>query len=418
MPAGTTALNISGTELRRRLAEGPRSPEWFTFPDVADELRRTHPPRQRAGLHRVLHRPLRRGQVHHRQRPASSKFLELGGRPVTLLDGDIVRKHLSSELGFSKAHRDLNIMRIGFVASEITKNGGIAALRPHRALRRRAQGRARAWSSPTAGSCWCTCPRRSRCASERDRKGMYAKARAGILKEFTGISDPYEAAGGRRGRDRHQRTSPRRRRRDAVFATSRRKASSPGRCRPARRAGPRLADDCPPSSRRIGAALERCRGGPARTSAAGECGRGRSRAGAGPVTEADRAVDARAARPAAPGRRGLALRGEQGRPEPAGPAPGLGRGPPRRHQGVRGGRAGVVRLHRPRRGRPRRGGRRRQPRHRRGVPGRRRRRRHRTTAGPRASASAPGARGRGRAGQPQRGRAGATGSATAGAPSR
>ena len=120
-----------------------------------------------------------------------TKLLEMGGRPVTLLDGDIVRKNLSSELGFSKEHRDINIRRIGFVASEITKNGGIAICAPiapydvvrkeNRALIERVGGFILAFVSTPLGVC-----------EQRDRKGLYAKARAGIIPQFTGISDPYE----------------------------------------------------------------------------------------------------------------------------------------------------------------------------------------------------------------------------------
>ena len=119
------------------------------------------------------------------------KLLELGGRPVTLLDGDLVRKHLSSELGFSKEHRDINIRRIGFVASEITKNGGIAICAPiapydnirkeNRALIEKGGGYILVHVSTPLEVC-----------EQRDRKGLYAKARVGIVKEFTGISDPYE----------------------------------------------------------------------------------------------------------------------------------------------------------------------------------------------------------------------------------
>jgi sulfate adenylyltransferase len=119
------------------------------------------------------------------------KLLELGGRPVTLLDGDLVRRHLSSELGFSREHRDINIRRIGFVASEITKNGGIALcapIAPYGATRRDV----RALIEPGGGFVlvWVSTP--IDVCEARDRKGLYAKARAGIVKEFTGISDPYE----------------------------------------------------------------------------------------------------------------------------------------------------------------------------------------------------------------------------------
>jgi sulfate adenylyltransferase len=120
-----------------------------------------------------------------------TKFLEIGGRPVTILDGDLVRKHLSSELGFSKEHRDINIRRIGYVASEITKNGGIAIcapIAPYDATRKAV----RAMVEPGGGFILVHIATSIDVCEQRDRKGLYAKARAGIVKEFTGISDPYE----------------------------------------------------------------------------------------------------------------------------------------------------------------------------------------------------------------------------------
>jgi len=120
-----------------------------------------------------------------------TKFLETGGRPVTLLDGDLVRKHLSSELGFSKEHRDINIRRIGYVASEITKNGGIAIcapIAPYDAVRKQV----RSMVEPLGGFILVHVSTPLETCEQRDRKGLYAKARAGIVKEFTGISDPYE----------------------------------------------------------------------------------------------------------------------------------------------------------------------------------------------------------------------------------
>ena len=120
------------------------------------------------------------------------RLLQLGERRVSLLDGDIVRKHLSSELGFSKEHRDLNIRRIGYVASEITKHGGIAIcapIAPYDSVRQEVRRMVEAhghfilvYVSTPLEIC-----------EQRDRKGLYAKARAGILQQFTGISDPYEA---------------------------------------------------------------------------------------------------------------------------------------------------------------------------------------------------------------------------------
>ena len=191
VPAGTRTLNISGTELRRRLAEGREIPVWFTFPEVADELRRTHPPRQEQGFTVFLTGLSGAGK----STIASAllvKFMETGGRPVTLLDGDIVRKNLSSELNFSKEHRDINIRRIGFVAAEITKNGGIAIcapIAPYDAVRKEV----REMVEPGGGFVLVHVATPIEVCEQRDRKGLYAKARAGIIKEFTGISDPYEA---------------------------------------------------------------------------------------------------------------------------------------------------------------------------------------------------------------------------------
>jgi sulfate adenylyltransferase len=119
------------------------------------------------------------------------KLMEMGGRPVSMLDGDVVRKHLSSELGFTKEHRDLNIQRIGYVASEITKNGGIAIcapIAPYAQTRRTV----REMIQPYGGFIEIHVATAIEICEERDRKGLYAKARAGIIKEFTGISDPYE----------------------------------------------------------------------------------------------------------------------------------------------------------------------------------------------------------------------------------
>ena len=119
------------------------------------------------------------------------KLLEDGTRPVTLLDGDIVRKNLSSELTFSKEHRDLNIQRIGFVASEITKNRGIAIcapIAPYAQTRRRV----REMISAVGGFIEVFVATPLEVCEARDRKGLSAKARAGLIKGFTGIDDPYE----------------------------------------------------------------------------------------------------------------------------------------------------------------------------------------------------------------------------------
>jgi sulfate adenylyltransferase len=191
VPEGKKSVDISGTELRRRLAEGSEIPRWFTFPEVAEELRKTHPPRYRQGF-TVFFTGLSGSGKSTIAKALLARFLEEGGRPVTLLDGDIVRKNLSSELGFSKEHRDLNIKRIGFVASEITKNGGIAIcapIAPYDNVRKEVRN----MISPFGGFILVHISTPLDVCEKRDRKGLYAKARAGIIKEFTGISDPYEA---------------------------------------------------------------------------------------------------------------------------------------------------------------------------------------------------------------------------------
>jgi len=187
---GARTLNISGTELRQRLNEGREIPSWFTYPEVVKELRRSFPPRHKQGV-TIFFTGLSGSGKSTIANVLLTKFLETGGRPVTILDGDLVRKHLSSELGFSKEHRDINIRRIGYVASEITKNGGIAIcapIAPYDSVRKQV----RAMVEPVGGFILVHVATPVETCEQRDRKGLYAKARAGIIKEFTGISDPYE----------------------------------------------------------------------------------------------------------------------------------------------------------------------------------------------------------------------------------
>ena len=187
---GATVLNISGTELRRRLNEGLEIPEWFSFPQVVEELRKTRPARAKQGF-TVFFTGFSGSGKSTIANALMVKLMEMGGRPVTLLDGDIVRKNLSSELGFSKEHRDLNIRRIGYVASEITKNGGLAICAPiapyattRRAVREDIEQYG-AFIEVHVATSIEECER-------RDRKGLYKLAREGKIKEFTGISDPYD----------------------------------------------------------------------------------------------------------------------------------------------------------------------------------------------------------------------------------
>lgn len=180
---------ISSTELKRRLEQDLPIPEWFSYPEVVAELRRAFPPRSKQGF-TVFLSGLSGSGKSTLAKVLMVKFMEMRIRPVTLLDGDIVRKNLSSELNFSKEHRNLNITRIGFVASEITKNGGIAICAPiapyeesrkaNRELISRYGGYIEVHVSTPIEVC-----------EQRDRKGLYAKARAGKVKGVTGVSDPY-----------------------------------------------------------------------------------------------------------------------------------------------------------------------------------------------------------------------------------
>ena len=126
---GETPMTISGTELRRRLRAGIDIPDWLSFPEVLEELSRSSPPRHRQGFV-VFFTGLPSSGKSTIANALLAKLNEDGTRPVTILDGDVVRRHLSSELGFSREHRDLNVLRIGYVASLIAKSGGIAICAP------------------------------------------------------------------------------------------------------------------------------------------------------------------------------------------------------------------------------------------------------------------------------------------------
>ncbi len=181
---------LSGTRLRELLRSGFEIPDWYTFPEVVEELKKAYPPRERQGF-TVFLTGLSGSGKSTIARVLLSRFLEMGDRPVTLLDGDIVRRHLSSELGFSKEHRDINVRRIGFVASEITKNRGIAIcapIAPYSFSRRQI----REMIEQYGGFIEIHVATPLEVCEQRDRKGIYAKARAGLIKGFTGVDDPYE----------------------------------------------------------------------------------------------------------------------------------------------------------------------------------------------------------------------------------
>jgi sulfate adenylyltransferase len=187
---GKTALSISGTQLRKFLREGTEIPAWFSFPEVIAELRKVYPPRPKQGFTLFLTGLSGAGKSTIAN-AIGVKLMEIQERPVTLLDGDIIRTHLTSELGFSKDHRSLNVRRVGFVASEITKNGGVALcamIAPYEADRQ--YNRNLINSNGNYIEIFVSTPLEA--CEERDIKGLYALAREGKLKGFTGIDDPYE----------------------------------------------------------------------------------------------------------------------------------------------------------------------------------------------------------------------------------
>ncbi|MCD6262471.1 MAG: bifunctional sulfate adenylyltransferase/adenylylsulfate kinase [Deltaproteobacteria bacterium] len=184
-------LTISGSDIRERIRTGRRIPEWASFPEVIEEISRTYPGPKKQGF-TIFFTGLSGSGKSTLAKVLYSRFMEIGTRPVTLLDGDIVRQNLSKELNFSKEHRDLNILRIGFVASEITKNRGIAIcapIAPYAATR----ARVRRMIENYGGFIEVHVATPIEECERRDRKGMYAKARAGLIKGFTGVDDPYEA---------------------------------------------------------------------------------------------------------------------------------------------------------------------------------------------------------------------------------
>lgn len=190
VPAGVKTLDISGTELRRRLKVGAPIPEWFSYPEVVKVLRESNPPRATQGFTIFLTGYQNSGK------DAIARALQVtlnqqGGRSVTLLLGENVRSELSSELGFTREDRDKNISRIAFVAAELTKAQAAviaAPIAPFDAARKEARETIQKYGSfflvHVATSLeYC---------EKTDKRGVYAKARSGEIKNFTGVSDPYE----------------------------------------------------------------------------------------------------------------------------------------------------------------------------------------------------------------------------------
>lgn len=190
VPAGTTQYAISGTQVREEyLAKGKLLPEWFTRPETAEVLTQMYPPRHKRGFCIWLTGLSAAGKS-TTARVLTSALLEQG-RPVTILDGDVVRTHLSKGLGFTRDDRNTNILRIGFVASEIIRHNGIAicaTVSPYRDARNEAR---KIIGDDSFIEIYVDTP--IEICEERDDKGLYARARRGEIKGFTGIDDPYEA---------------------------------------------------------------------------------------------------------------------------------------------------------------------------------------------------------------------------------
>jgi sulfate adenylyltransferase len=187
---GTERADLAMGELEDLLDRGEEVPAWFTPPAVAAELRRARPPRSERGLVIFLTGLSGSGKstIARGLRDALS---ERGDRTVSLLDGDLVRELLSAGLTFSRADRDLNIARIGFVATEVARHGGIAICAPI-APYAEARARARAMVREVGDFLLVHVATPVQVCEARDRKGLYAKARAGVIDNFTGVSDPYE----------------------------------------------------------------------------------------------------------------------------------------------------------------------------------------------------------------------------------
>lgn len=190
IPEGAQYISFSSADIRDRIRTGRRIPEWATFPEVITELKKAYPPPNQQGI-TIFLTGLSGAGKSTIAKVLYARFLEIGERPVTLLDGDIVRQNLSSQLKFSKEHRDINVRRIGFVASEITKNRGIAIcapIAPYNGTRMEI----RSIIEKYGGFIEVHVSTPIEVCETRDRKGMYAKAKAGLIKGFTGVDDPYE----------------------------------------------------------------------------------------------------------------------------------------------------------------------------------------------------------------------------------
>jgi sulfate adenylyltransferase len=187
---GTKTLNISGTELRRRLRTGAHIPDWFTYPEVQEILRSQHPPRSKQGF-TILFSGYWNSGASVIAQALQVSLNQQGQRPTTLLLGDTIRAELSKELGYSRHDRDANVHRIAFVASELTKSGGAVIAAPI-APYEQARVDAKKLVSQYGGFFLVHVATALDDCIRRDRSGTYEKAKQGLIKGFTGIDDPYE----------------------------------------------------------------------------------------------------------------------------------------------------------------------------------------------------------------------------------
>lgn len=190
IPKDFITASMTNKMIRERIRAGRKIPHWITFAEVIKELKKSYPPPSQQGV-TIFLTGLSGAGKSTIAKILYARFLEIGKRPVTLLDGDIVRRNLSNELKFTKEHRDINVRRIGFVASEITKNRGIAICAPI-APYEFTRDEIRATIEMYGGFIEVYISTPIIVCEKRDRKGMYAKARAGLIKGFTGVDDPYE----------------------------------------------------------------------------------------------------------------------------------------------------------------------------------------------------------------------------------
>jgi len=190
IPEGEQYISFSSADIRERIRSGRRIPEWAAITEVVAELKKAYPSPDKQGF-TIFFTGLSGAGKSTIAKVLYARFLEMGDRPVTLLDGDIVRRNLSSQLSFSKEDRDTNVRRIGFVAGEITKNRGIAICAPI-APYNNTRAEIRNAIESYGGFIEVHASTPINVCEKRDRKGMYAKARAGLIKGFTGVDDPYE----------------------------------------------------------------------------------------------------------------------------------------------------------------------------------------------------------------------------------